>query len=98
MQRPKNYQPATRMSPEELAAVQTRLASNLRLPYPTWGTNARDVLRQIRAGKEPAWTEVEGIRLLDRITIDVKAGGTFFHLGTRARELLRADGRLPWGT
>ena len=39
---------------------------------------------------------VDDVQLLERVTDD-DDGRLYYHLSMRARELLRANGGLPWG-
>ncbi len=65
-------------------------------PSPHWVDHAVIVLQQIRSGVRERYAEVDGVQLLDHVTYD-DDGITYYHLSTRARELLRANGGLPWG-
>ena|ERR1019366_423229 len=66
-------------------------------PESVWATAAVAALRTVRLGKAATSVDVEGVRLLDRVSYDDKTGVTFYHLSHRAREQLRAAGALAWG-
>lgn len=65
-------------------------------PSATWVISAVNALRRIRHGNENPYAPVESVRLVDSVTYDAE-GRAYYHLATRARELLRANGGLPWG-
>ena len=53
-------------------------------------------LRDIRDGKAPDTAEIDGIRLVQRVSYDEEGMATY-HLTQPAREILRVGGQLPWG-
>lgn len=61
-----------------------------------WCVTAVAFLRAMRSG-DPTNNHVEGIKLVERVTHVGDTKTLCYHLTSRARELLRKGGALPWG-
>ena len=91
---------AARKSPnlptrDEVKATMARVLGALDAPSETWVSEAKHWLRAIRSGVAGHGVSVQGVRLLERVTYD-EAGNAYYHLTSRTRALLRANGGLPW--
>ena len=78
------------------AAVAAALGAPVQLS-PTWVSRAKMTLLSIQNGVAERYTRVDDVQLLERVTEDA-TGRAYYHLTTRARELLRANKGLPWGS
>lgn len=86
----------TRFTDTEIATALLKEQNRTIPPSPTWCEEAVSALNEIYRGNRSVATEIDNIRLIERLTFSGDGETPHLHLTRQTRDILSAANMLPW--
>lgn len=88
--------PPTRLTDAEIEKALFKEANRTVAPTSTWCEEAVSALNEIYGGNRSVATEINSIRLVERLTFSGDSETPHLHLTRQTRDILSAANMLPW--